>query len=58
MDAKIKDDFSVQKSIGFPYKLLKTIDEYANLKRNSRTGIVVEALTEYVERHNILEILK
>lgn len=49
------DDIQVQRSIGFPLNVLKTVDDYAYQNGISRTEVVRVALKEYFKNHNISE---
>ncbi len=46
-------DEKVLKSIGFPFKMLKTIDKYANEKEVSRADVVRKACDEFIKRNEL-----
>lgn len=45
----------VLKSIGFPIKVLSCTDKAASLDNISRSAFVVQAVVEYIKRHNLEE---
>lgn len=58
MEPIIDDNTQVSKSVGFPLSLLAIIDAYGRLKHRSRTSIVIDALREYIDTHNIEKFVR
>ena len=43
----------ILKSIGFPIKMLRLIDTYAYKQGLSRSGLVVQVMSEFIKKHKL-----
>lgn len=43
----------ILRSIGFPIKMLRIIDTYAYKQGLSRSGLVVQVMSEFIKKHKL-----